>query len=194
MSRIGYIRVSSADQNTSRQLDGTELDRTFVDKTSGKDTDRPQLKAMLSALTPGDEIYVHSMDRLARNLQDLLHLVEEFQKRGVSVRFVKEGIDFHPGERESPMSMLLLQMLGAVAQFERSLILERQREGIAKAKERGAYKGRKPLSPEILKSAKVLVESGLSIAKAAKQLHVSQSALYRYAKKRPSGYDWDIKK
>ena len=186
MSRIGYIRVSSADQNTSRQLDGTELDRTFVDKTSGKDTDRPQLKAMLSALTPGDEIYVHSMDRLARNLQDLLHLVEEFQKRGVSVRFVKEGIDFHPGERESPMSMLLLQMLGAVAQFERSLILERQ--------ERGAYKGRKPLSPEILKSAKVLVESGLSIAKAAKQLHVSQSALYRYAKKRPSDYDWDIKK
>ena len=148
---------------------------------------------MLSALTSGDEVCVHSMDRLARNLQDLLHLVEEFQSRGVSVSFIKEGIEFHPGERENPMSILLLQMLGAVAQFERSLILERQREGIVKAKKRGAYKGRKPLSPDILKSAKVLVESGLSIAKTAKQLHVSQSALYRYAKKRPSGYDWNIK-
>lgn len=138
---IGYIRVSSVDQNTARQLDGVALDRTFEDKASGKDTDRPQLTACLLHLRDGDTLHVHSMDRLARNLDDLRRVVRELTARGVVVRFHKEGLTF-TGE-DSPMSNLLLSMLGAVSEFERALIRERQREGIAVAKAKGVYKGRK---------------------------------------------------
>src|ERR1039458_6986099 len=92
--RIGYIRVSSVDQNTVRQLDGVELDKVFTDKASGKDTNRPQLKAALDYVRDGDVLVVHSMDRLARSLADLLQLVEMLNKRGVVVEFVKEGLVF----------------------------------------------------------------------------------------------------
>lgn len=192
MANMGYIRVSSVDQNTARQLDGIALDQTFIDKASGKNTERPQLNCLLEKVSAGDVVYVHSMDRLARNLQDLLTLVETFNKRGVTVKFKKESIEFSPDKEKNPISVLLLHLLGAVAQFERSLILERQKEGIAKAKERGAFKGRKPIDSEILKSAKVLVENGLPMGKVAKQLGVAQSTLYKYAKKKPSGYEWKI--
>src|ERR1700733_609774 len=124
--RVGYIRVSSVDQNTDRQLEGQELDRTFTDKASGKDTNRPQLKAALDYLRDGDELVVHSMDRLARNLDDLRRMVLDLTKKGVHVRFVKENLVF-TGE-DSPMSHLLLSLLGAVAEFERSMIRERQRK------------------------------------------------------------------
>ena len=142
--RIGYVRVSSADQCTDRQLDGQVLTVTFTDKASGKNTDRPQLQAMLAGNWPeGSTVVVHSMDRLARSLSDLLRIVEQLTARGIAVQFIKEGKTFR-GDSTDAMDRLMLSMLGAFAEYERTLIRERQREGIAKAKERGVYKGKKP--------------------------------------------------
>ena len=144
---VGYIRVSSDSQNTDRQLEGIKLDQVFEDKASGKNTDRPQLTACLNHLRKGDTLYVHSMDRLARNLDDLRRIVRDLTARDVVVHFHKEGLDFRGDD--SPMSQLLLNMMGAFAEFERSLIKERQMEGIAIAKTKGVYKGRKrSLTPD----------------------------------------------
>jgi DNA invertase Pin-like site-specific DNA recombinase len=139
--RIGYVRVSTLDQNEKRQLEGQVLDRVFTDKASGRDTTRPQLTELLQFARDGDTVVVHSMDRLARNLDDLRALVQGLTSKGVRVEFVKESLVF-TGE-DSPMANLMLSVMGAFAEFERSLIRERQREGIALAKQRGAYKGRK---------------------------------------------------
>lgn len=145
--RVGYVRVSSLDQNENRQLEGLELDRTFLDKASGKDVHRPQLTAMLHFVRDGDTVISHSMDRLGRNMDDLRKLVLGLTGRGVQVHFVKESLTF-TGE-DSPMANLLLSVMGAFAQFERELIRERQKEGIELAKRAGAYKGRKRiLTPE----------------------------------------------
>ena len=127
MARIGYIRVSSVDQSTDRQLDGVKLDKTFVDKASGKDVNRPQLKAAIEWVREGDTLIVHSMDRLARNVEDMLRLVREMNERGVSVQFIKENMSFTAGS-DDPRSVLMFTMLSAFAQFERSLLRERQRE------------------------------------------------------------------
>jgi len=148
--RIGCVRVSSVDQNTDRQLDGIELDRVFADKASGKNAgDRPQLQELLGYAREGDTIIVHSIDRLARNLDDLRRLVNDLTSRGVRIQFVKETLTFSGDD--SPMSRLLLSMMGAFAEFERAIIRERQREGIEKAKKKGVYKGHKrvltPLQP-----------------------------------------------
>lgn len=145
--RVGYVRVSTADQNTYRQLDGIQVDRRFEDKASGKDTDRPALAECMGYVRDGDTLVVHSMDRLARSLEDLRRTVRELTARGVKVEFVKENMTF-TGD-DSPMSTLLLSMLGAVAEFERSMIRERQREGIALAKERGVYTGRRPALTDV---------------------------------------------
>ena len=140
--RIGYKRVSSVDQNDARQLDGIAVDFALTDKASGKDTARPQLQALMAMdLAPGSVIVVHSMDRLARSVDDLRRLVQHFTGRGMAVEFVTEGRTF-TGSTVDPMDNLMLSMLGAFAEFERAMIGERQREGIAKAKERGVYKGR----------------------------------------------------
>ena len=138
--RIGYVRVSTLDQNEKRQLEGQVLDRVFTDKASGRDTARPELTELLRFARDGDTVVVHSMDRLARNLDDLRALVQGLTHKGVRVEFVKESLVF-TGE-DSPMANLMLSVMGAFAEFERSLIRERQREGIALAKQRGAYKGR----------------------------------------------------
>ena len=141
--RIGYKRVSTVDQNTMRQLEGMQLDEVFEDKASGKSTaQRPALEAMLKHVRKGDVVLCHSMDRMARNLDDLRRIVLGLTNRGVRVEFTKEGLSF-TGE-DSALSKLLLSVMGAFAEFERSLILERQREGIAIAKAAGEYKGRKP--------------------------------------------------
>jgi len=139
--RIGYIRVSAFDQTVDRQLEGVALDKVFTDKASGKDIDRPQLAAMLSFLREGDTLVVHSMDRLARNLDDLRKLVQLLTRRGIRIEFAHESLAF-TGE-DSPMANLMLSVMGAFAEFERALIRERQREGIALARQRGAYRGRK---------------------------------------------------
>ena len=145
--RIGYVRVSSFDQNPERQLEHVQVDRLFTDKASGKDTQRPELERLLAFAREGDTVVVHSMDRLARNLDDLRLIVQKLTKRGVRIEFVKENLTF-TGE-DSPLANLMLSVMGAFAEFERALIRERQREGIALAKQRGAYRGRKKLlSPE----------------------------------------------
>lgn len=139
--RIGYIRVSTEEQNTERQLDGVSLDRVFTDKASGGTAHRPALEELLAYIREGDTLIVHSMDRLARNLDDLRRIVGDLTSRGVRIEFVKEGLAF-TGD-DSPMATLLLSVMGAFAEFERALIRERQREGIAIAKQKGVYKGRK---------------------------------------------------
>ena len=177
--RVGYVRVSSVDQKTVRQLEGIRLDRVFTDKASGKDTKRPQLEAMLEFVREGDAVVVHSMDRLARNLDDLRRLVVGLTKRNIRVEFVKESLTF-TGE-DSPMATLLLNVMGSFAQFERELIKERQREGIAIAKKNGVYKGRKPsLTPEQAAELRKRVASGEKKAGIARDFHISRETLYQY--------------
>ena len=175
---VGYVRVSSAGQNDARQLDGLTLDKTFTDKASGKDTQRPQLQALLEFVREGDTLMVHSMDRLARSLKDLEAIVTGLTGRGVTVFFVSQGMTF-TGD-DSPMNTLMLQMLGAVSQFERSLILERQREGIAIAKAKGdVYKGRKPsLDAAGVAELRGLVSQGMPKAQIAAKLGISRTTLY----------------
>lgn len=178
--QIAYIRVSSVGQNTARQLDGVALDKTFEDKVSGKDTNRPALQECLDYLREGDTLHVHSMDRLARNLDDLRRMVKELTGRGVAVKFHKEGLTF-TGE-DSPMATLLLSMLGAVAEFERSLIAERRQEGIAIAKAKGdVYKGRKPsLSDEKAAELTKRAAAGENKAALAREFGISRATLYTY--------------
>jgi DNA invertase Pin-like site-specific DNA recombinase len=177
--RVGYVRVSSVDQNTVRQLEGLRLDRVFTDKASGKDTKRPQLEAMLEFVREGDAVVVHSMDRLARNLDDLRRLVVGLTKRNIRVEFVKESLTF-TGE-DSPMATLLLNVMGSFAQFERELIKERQREGIAIAKKNGVYKGRKPsLSAEQSAELRKRVAAGEKKAGIARDFNISRETLYQY--------------
>ncbi|MFC3718104.1 recombinase family protein [Deinococcus metalli] len=177
--RIGYIRVSGADQNPDRQLDGQTLARIFSDQASGKDTRRPQLDALLGFVREGDTVVVHSMDRLARNLDDLRRLVTTLTGRGVRVEFVKEGLTF-TGE-DSPMATLLLSVMGAFAEFERALIRERQREGIALARTQGKYRGRKKaLSPEQVQTLRQRVLAGEPKAALARELGISRETLYTY--------------
>jgi len=178
--RVGYIRVSSVDQNETRQLEGVELDRRFIEKASGKDTKRPQLQAALDYLRDGDVFVIHSMDRLARNLDDLRKIVLGLTERGVVVEFVKERLTFT--DEENAMSKLLLSVMGAFAEFERALIRERQREGIAIAKEKGVYKGRKPsLTPDRVKELKRRVAGGEKRAVLAREFRISRQTLYQYA-------------
>lgn len=177
--RVGYIRVSSTDQNPERQLDDIALDQVFTDKASAKDAARPQLQDMLKFVRKGDTIVVHSMDRLARNLEDLRQIVQGQTARGVRVEFVKEGLSFS-GE-DSPMAHLMLNVMGAFAEFERALLKERQREGITLAKKRGAYRGRKPtLSADQIADLKARVGAGEAKSRIAREMGISRETLYRY--------------
>ncbi|WP_027367314.1 recombinase family protein [Desulfocurvibacter africanus] len=174
---VGYIRVSTTDQNTARQLEGHELDRVFEDKASAKDAQRPQLTSCLAYLREGDILHVHSIDRLARNLQDLLSLLEGLIGRGVSVKFHKENLHF-TGE-SSPFQLLQLQIIGAVAQFERALIRERQREGIEIAKKAGKYRGRrKALTGAQVNEIRERLNKGERKASLAREYGISRPTLY----------------
>ena len=179
--RIGYIRVSSFEQNPERQLDQIQVNKVFTDKASGKDTQRPQLDALLSFAREGDTIVVHSMDRLARNLDDLRQLVQKLTKRGVKIEFIKECMTF-TGE-DSPMANLMLSVMGAFAEFERALIHERQKEGIALAKQRGVYRGRKKALSEI-RAAELRKRAGDGEGKTqlAREFGISRETLYQYLK------------
>ena len=181
MTAIAYIRVSSVDQNTDRQLDGVErIEKTFTDKCSGGTANRPALTQLIDYMREGDVVYVHSIDRLARNLQDLLVLVDKFRAKGVTLRFHKEAMDFSPGQSDK-MQDLMLSVMGAVAQFEKALINERQREGIAKAKAAGKYsKSRsKKVDPD---EALTLLAQGLTQPAVAKQLGCSTKTIQRIKK------------
>jgi DNA invertase Pin-like site-specific DNA recombinase len=177
--RVGYVRVSSFDQNPERQLEHVQVERLFTDKASGKDTQRPELEALLSFVRDGDTVVVHSMDRLARNLDDLRRVVKKLAKRGVCIEFVKENLTF-TGE-DSPMANLMLSVMGAFAEFERALIRERQREGIALAKQRGAYRGRKKsLSDAEIINLRRRIDAGDKKAQVARDYGISRETLYQY--------------
>ena len=150
----------------------------FTDKASGKDV-RPQLDSLLAFVRQGDTVVVHSMDRLARNLDDLRRVVQGLTERGVRIEFLKEGLVF-TGE-DSPMANLMLSVMGAFAEFERALIRERQREGIALAKRRGAYRGRKrSLDDNQIAEMKRRIEAGEPKAKVARDFGISRETVYQY--------------
>jgi len=183
---VGYIRVSSSTQNIARQLEGIKLDKEFVDKTTGSILERSQLNACIEYVRQGDLLVVDSIDRLARNLRDLQELIQTLVNKGVSVKFIKENLTFN--STNDPMANLTLQMMGAFAEFERSMIKARQREGIEAAKRAGRTGGR-PLkvTPLLISKAKAMIEDGESIRKVAMVLKVSRMTIYkilgRYAKK-----------
>lgn len=176
---VGYIRVSTTDQNPDRQLEGVDLDKRFVDYASAKSTNRPQLQAMLDFVREDDVIIVHSMDRLARNLRDLRALVDGLIAKKIRVRFLKENLVF--GVKDEPMSNLLLSVMGAFAEFEYSFILERQREGIAAARRSGRFKGtQKKLDDEKIEILKRELQTNKSKTRIAQDLGISRFTLYRY--------------
>lgn len=178
--RIGYKRVSTEDQSTARQLEGVPVDKLFEEKVSGKDQNRPKLLEMLEFAREGDRVVVHSMDRLARNLMDLRKIVDQLTAKGVAIEFTKENLTF-TGTGDSPVSLLLLNLLGAFAEFERALIRERQREGIAIAKRDGRYKGRKPvLNQQDRDVVRGKILAGVPKSVIARELGVSRTSLYAY--------------
>jgi DNA invertase Pin-like site-specific DNA recombinase len=183
--RVGYVRVSSEDQNDERQLDGIELDKKFTDKASGKNAERPALKAALEHAREGDTFIVHSMDRLARNVEDMLRIVRELTEKGVSVEFIKENMAFQPG-KDDPRSVLMLMLLSAVSQFERAIIRERQKEGIRIAIKKGVYRGRRPaLNPERIRQLKEQVAKGANKTRLAEEFGISRETLYKYTGRQP---------
>jgi len=175
---VGYVRVSSVGQNEVRQLDGVVVDKVFTDRASGKTKDRPALAALLDFVREGDTVVVHSMDRMARNLDDLRSLVDQLTSSGVQIRFLKEGLSFSGDD--SAMSTLLLSVMGAFAEFERALIAERQAEGIDKAKKRGVYRGRRP-SLTGAQQAELVAAASDGVAKTvlAERFGVSRQTVYR---------------
>jgi DNA invertase Pin-like site-specific DNA recombinase len=180
--RIGYIRVSTSDQNPDRQLEGIKLDKKFIDYASAKCTNRPQLKNMLEFVREDDTVIVHSMDRLARNLFDLRNLVDSLVKQKVQVQFIKENLQFNGSD--SAMSNLLLSLMGAFAEFEYAFIKERQREGIAVAKKQGKFKGSKhKLNHEKIELLRQRMQSRDSKSKIAEEFGISRFTLYRYLEK-----------
>lgn len=182
VQRVGYVRVSTVEQNQQRQLEGIEIDMLFTEHASGKDTNRPQLQAALRYIRDGDTFIVHSMDRLARNVEDILRLVREMNERGITVQFVRENMFFASG-KDDPRISLMFTMLGAFAQFERELIKERQREGIAIAKAKGVYKGRKKsLTDEQARELRKRSGEGALKSELAREFKITRETVYQYLK------------
>lgn len=195
--KVGYARVSSRDQNLDRQMSQLEAagcSKIFTEKLSGASSDRPELHAALDYLRPGETFVVASMDRLARNTVDLLNLVRSATERGAYVEFLSEHLTFGPEEEAIPS--LMLGILGSIAQFEGMLIRERQAQGIAKAKERGVYKGRsKSLGTEEIQTLTELASLGVSKAEIGRRLGISRATVYRYlADGNASREDTNVKK
>lgn len=170
---VAYVRVSSATQNTERQdFRGYKLDQVFTDKASGGSTNRPALQECMTYLRDGDTLLVHSIDRLARSNKDLQDITHELRSKGVTLRFIKENLTFD----DSPQSELMLTVMGAMASFERSLIRERQREGIEKAKAAGKYY--KPMIEINMDEVKAKLDAGVPLARLAREIGVSRQTLY----------------
>ena len=176
MAVVGYRRVSSASQSLDRQeLEG--CDKVFEEKITGAKRDRPELNRMLDYIRDGDEVHVHSIDRLARDLRDLQSIIEQINDKDATITFLKEKLTFRPSAKADPFAKLQLHLMGAFAEFERSIIRERQREGIARAKERGVYAGRKT-SIDVDK-VKSLHASGVGASEIAKALSIGRASVYR---------------
>ena len=181
---VGYVRVSSSSQNTVRQLVDidVEMDRVFTESVSAKDTNRPELQRCLAYLREGDKLHVHSLDRLGRSVKDLCDILKDLRESGVAVHFHKENLLFEPGESD-PMSNLMFHIFGAVAEFERALIRDRQREGIDAAIARNVYKGRSnALDAEAVKKVREMVAMGEKKAAVARTFNVSRNVIYRVIK------------
>lgn len=175
MTKVGYRRVSSIEQNLDRQeLIG--CDKVFEEKVSGASKERKALKDMIDWVREGDEVLVWSIDRLARDLRDLQDIISILNNKGVSISFISEGLSFS-ADKNDALAKLQLQMMGAFSEFERSIIRKRQAEGIAKAKEKGVYKGRKATidAREVMS----LKEKGLGASAIAKQLGIGRASVYR---------------
>ena len=182
---LGYIRVSTEEQNEARQVEalmaaGVEADNLYIDKRSGKDTDRPKLHELLAFIRKGDTVITESISRIARNTKDLLNIVEQLDAKGVEFVSLKESID-----TRSPQGKFMLTVFGAMAELERASILERQREGIAVAKAEGKYKGKPKLKIDREQFTKLAARwrSGEITATAAmKELRVKPNTWYRRVK------------
>ncbi len=176
MANVGYVRVSTVDQNTERQLDGVSLDKTYSEKVSGKSADRPELKAMMGYVREGDTVHVHSIDRLGRNTKDLLTIVEDLKGRGVKVQFHKEGLLI---DGVNPFGEMMLTVLAGVAQMERSMMLMRQKEAYEVAKANGKSIGRG--NAKNIDRAAIIADlaAGKSLRLTAKDNGVSLNTVYR---------------
>lgn len=182
--KFGYCRVSTEEQNLDRQLKEMKVDRLYCDKKSGKNTDRPELQAMLMNIRPDDEIEVLSLDRLSRSLKDVINLIEEINSKGATIHFIKEGFTFTP-DKKDPFQKLMLSMLGAINEFYRTNQLEIQRAGIQCAKEKGKYKKprKKKLGTEQIQEIKDLLNQKVySISAIARKYNISRVSLYKYLK------------
>lgn len=179
--KIGYVRASTIDQNTARQevlMEELGVDQVYIDRISGKNTERPELKRMMSFVREGDMVIVESISRFARNTRDLLDLVEQLTRKQVEFVSKKEAID-----TTTPSGKFMLTIFGAVAELEREYILQRQREGIAIAKAKGIYKGRKPIERPELKQVVTLWRRGtITAVEAMKRLDMKPSTFYRKVK------------
>ena len=176
---FNYLRVSSILQNTERQLLDVPCDRVYEDKLSGKDTNRPQFQLMMSNLRSGDIVNVHSLDRVGRNTKDILEIVETIKSIGATIHFHKENLKFD-GSKSDLYSDLMLTILSGFATFERNIILERQREGIEIAKQKGKYKGGKQkFDVEQKNRIKELVEEGVSISSVCRTMNCSRPTIYK---------------
>ena len=179
--KIGYIRVSTQEQNTMRQetlMEALGVDEVYIDRMSGKNTNRPELQKMMEYVRKGDTVIVESISRFARNTRDLLELVEQLTTKGVELVSKKEAID-----TTTPTGKFMLTVFGAVAELEREYILQRQREGIAIAKANGIYRGRKPIQrPEFNQVVSLWRSGELTAAEAMRRLDMKSSTFYRRAK------------
>lgn len=178
---IAYVRVSTEEQNEARQTEALSkynIEKWFVEKVSAKDTHRPELQAMIDFARQGDTIYIHDFSRLARSTQDLLELVEKFKSKGIILISNKENID-----TSTPTGKLMLTMIAAINEFERTNLLERQKEGIAIAKRNGVYKGRKPKAiPDFDKYYKSYAMREINKVEFAMQIGVSRVTLDKLIK------------
>ena len=179
--KIGYIRVSTQEQNTMRQealMEALGVDEVYIDRMSGKNANRPELQKMMEYVRRGDTVIVESISRFARNTRDLLELVEQLTAKGVEFVSKKEAID-----TTTPTGKFMLTVFGAVAELEREYILQRQREGIAIAKANGIYRGRKPIQrPEFNQVVSLWRSGELTAAEAMRRLDMKSSTFYRRAK------------
>ena len=176
--QIGYARTSTLDQVAGLEAQGRDLEavgceKIFTEQVSGV-AERGQLTAALDYLREGDILTVTKLDRLARSVRDLLGIVDQIESRKAGLRILAMNLD-----TTTPTGMLMLQVLGAVAEFERSMMLERQREGIAKAQSQGKYKGRKPTARAKAGEVQALLEAGVTPTEVARKLGVGRSSVYR---------------
>ena len=178
MSKVAYVRVSTAEQNEARQREALAvrgIDKWFIEKASGKNTDRPEFQKMLDWVREGDTIYIHDLSRIARSTKDLLDLLDVLREKGVALVSGKESID-----TSTATGKLLVTMVAAINEFERANLLERQREGIAIAKREGKYKGRKAVTvPDLPRHYERYQRREVSKAALARELGISRPTLDR---------------